>query len=225
MKFFIYLISIVILSQICISIQLKTKTKTNTHNKIIFQNNNLENLESADSFLSPDEEENDLVDDNSNKSDNNNISDSSKETEVSNKADAYKKENNNNILNFVQETVNPKIRRKQINLLVKEKSNTDYAYKKQDHSEETQNSIHKGQLISHSNQVVNKLVKRNIHTSIPEKIEGSFKRYRRQSDDDGDDFTAFLGYLDYASDKAILKMKLQRKIQEEGHIPQKVGKN
>jgi len=206
------------------SIQLKTKTSTNMK---IIGSINPENIDlkdeddiDLDSFMN--DEENDLVQDNSNQN----------ELIETPSTDYTSNENNTNILNFVEKKSqvqeHPKIKSKFINPIKNEITQTHYAYNEHEHEHDHDSNqgkeLEKEVRKSHATVVANKLLRRKINTSIGERIEGSFRKYVQRTGDHGDKFTAFLGYLKDASNRANVKRKHLQDILKDGYHASKIDK-
>lgn len=177
------------------------------------ENDVVENQEDVDSFISL---ENDIVNSVSGEDNESDLVENNKNSSIN--TDNYNKENNNNVMNFV-ELDNPKGGSAGKNpLKVPPKTNTNYAYSLEA-KEKTE--IAKARDIAHQNLVASTLLKRKVNTSIAERIEGSFRKYRLKNGGEGDAFTSFLSYLKDASDRATIKMKILKKIHEGGFKAEK----
>lgn len=131
--------------------------------------------------------------------------------------DHFAKENNNNMTNFVE--LNPRMKKKGLKGPLPVMNNSNYAYSAES---KEKNEIQKAIQTAHSNKIANELLKRKINVSIPERIESSFKRYRAKHGETQDDFTAFLGYLKDASERASIKMSLRKKMLTDGYVADKI---
>lgn len=197
------------------------------------ENDVIENNEDTDSFMNSEDSD---VESNSSSNESNNeenqLIEKSQENHIDNQStadsdlvdspnndnnDNFAKRNNNNMTNFVE--LNPKLKKKGIKGPLPIMNNQNYAYSADNNQK---NEIQKAINIAHTNKLANELLKRKVNVSIPERIESSFKKYRSKHGETQDDFTAFLGYLKDASERANIKMSLRKKSLEVGFIPQKI---
>jgi hypothetical protein len=207
---------------------------------IIEESDIISNNEDTDSFM--EREDSDLVDSTNNNSESNNNSNENNQLQeqeneehtnkhnesqsndsdlvesVGHKNDHFAKENNNNMTNFVE--LNPKLKKRGLKGLPI-LNNNNYAFTAE---LKEKNEIQRAIQTAHSNKIANELLKRKINVSIPERIESSFKKYRAKHGNTQDDFTSFLGYLKEASERAVIKYDLRKKMLTTGFIADKIRK-
>lgn len=125
----------------------------------------------------------------------------------------------NNSINFLQ-IKNPKITGKDALILNSEKNDTNYFYSSLLPKDIIEKNKHDKMVITaHSNKIASDLIGRKINTSVSQKIEGSFRKYKLRHEGINDDLTNFLSFLKEASEKTSLKRSVRQKIINEGFVP------